>query len=69
MSALFIVRHRDVYVSVEPSADADAKFCIDFAWTNVKAEAVRFSTHWHARAVAKALRAEGMSACVIEVKS
>ncbi len=47
------------YVSISPiqnpGNDRERDFPVTFAWANEKAEAVRFPTKYHARAVAKAL--------------
>jgi hypothetical protein len=57
---MYIVRSNDVYVSVEPTLDYQPNdfhsFPITFAWTSNKAEAVRFASRWHAKAVARALK-------------
>ncbi len=70
----YIVRSDDVYVTVEPTLDkqavADGKdYCITFAWTLSKGEAVRFASRWHAKAVARALVKAGKTSCVIELRS
>ncbi len=47
------------YVSLErilhPGNDSERDFPVAFAWAAEKAEAVRFPTKYHARAIAKAL--------------
>ena len=45
-----------LYLTLEPITNPAANvFPADCAWTESKGEAVRFSTIWHAKAVAKAL--------------
>lgn len=58
----------DVYVSIEPVLDklAPNQYPVCFAWVTAQAEAVRFSTKWHAEAVAKALPGKGV---VVEAES
>ncbi len=72
--SLFIVRSGDVYVTVEPTLDKEAvraerEFCVTFAWTHAKGEAVRFPNRWHAKATARALAKAGKLASVVEVQS
>ena len=60
-----------VYVTVEPTLVMELftdpnQYPVCFAWTYSKAEAVRFTTQWHANAVAEALPGEGT---VLEVST
>ncbi len=73
MSA-YIVRCRDVFATVEPTlhrpdVEAGRAFCVTFAWTLSKGEAVRFTSKWHAKAVARALTRDGHRSCVVRVAS
>lgn len=64
---LYIVESRKGnYVTVEPRVEVrENEYPIGFAWTEAKAEAVRFSTRWHAEAIVRALPCGGR---IIEVK-
>lgn len=62
--AMYIVKTSglgdDVYITVEPIAgSAENEYPVSFAWTYNKAEAVRFTTKYHAHAVAKKLPGRG----------
>ncbi len=70
---MYIVRARrktegkSFYVTVEPRSDClSNQFPLGFAWTEALAEAVRFTTSWHAEAIVKALPCGGL---VLAVKS
>jgi len=69
----YIVRNGEVFVTVEPihlPYDRErSPTGIDFCWTHDKHAAVRFTTRWHAHAVAKALRKKGRPAVVVRVAS
>ncbi len=70
---MWIVKLRSVepvYVSLEPTLQPEVDdFCITFAWTYSKSEAVRFTTSWHAKAVVGALRRSGRGAVVVKVST
>ena len=58
----------DVYVTIEPTLNplnGDRLVCL--AWTTAKAEAVRFATQWHAKAVARARRRQGNRLKIVRV--
>ncbi len=57
MTYAYIVRVKSsgCYMTIEPTLNPEYNDGpVHFAWTDVKGEAVRFTTRWHARAVAKA---------------